>query len=273
MEDVFIGGLRNTKPDNVPRWLDQFEREETDPSRRFAWKLERFDSTLYDFADTVAARRLAADLQSAAQTSEQKLRAMIRLGDVERSVSNLEAAVTLYGDAQDRYHEHLRHDPAAPQPKLLAPAATPARRKAARMTSTRAYARSPDRDWKTLAVREASFYSTVSSLTESGYFFEARDTLRQWELEVPLSKLSGDYPLAEAEYYLAVGNVRRALVGVRIYRSSMDISSSLPEVMDLELRCLVQLKQQREAEALAAEILKEFPNAPAGERAKRVLGK
>ncbi len=272
LEDVFIGGLRNTKPDDAPRWIEQFEREETDPSRRFAWKLERFDSTLYDFADTVAARRIAADLQSAAQTPEQKLRAIIRLGDVERSVSNLEAAVTLYGDAQDRYHEHLRNDPATPQPKLLAPT-TPAKRKAARMTSARAYARAPGRDWKTLAVREAAFYSTVSSLTQSGYYFEARDTLRQWELEVPLSKLSGDYPLAEAEYYLAVGNVRRALTGVQMYRNSMDISSSLPEVMDLELRCLVELKRQREAEALATEILKEFPNAPAGERAKRVLGK
>jgi len=271
-EDVFIGGLRNTKPTEVPRWLDQFEKEETDPARRFAWKLERFDSTLYDFDDTVAARRIAADLQAAAQTPDQKLRALIRLGDVERAVSNLEAAVTIYGDVQDRYHEQLRHSPAQPLPKVQT-LPTPARRKAMRLTSGRAYARAPDRDWKTMAVREAAFYSTVSSLTESGYFFEARDTLRQWELEVPLSKLSGDYPLAEAEYYLAAGNVRRALAGVRLYRNSMDISSSLPEVMDLELRCLTQLKRQNEAQALAAEILKEFPNAPAGERAKKLLGK
>ena len=77
----------------------------------------------------------------------------------------------------------------------------------------------------------------------------------------------------EAEYYLAAGNVRRALAGVQIYRNSLDISSSLPDVMDLELRCLVELKRQREAEALATEILKEFPNSPAGERAKKVLGK
>ena len=271
-EDVFIGGLRNRKPEAVARWLDQFEKDETDPARRFGWKLERFDSTLYDSDDTVGARRIAAELQASAQTAEQKLRALIRLGDVERAVSNLEAAVTCYGEAQDRYHEQLRHDPAPAKPKALLPPG-PGRRKAARMTSTRAYARAPDRDWKTLAVREASFYTTVSSLTESGYFFEARDTLRQWELEVPLSKLGGDYPLAEAEYYLAAGNVRRALAGVRLYRNSMDISSSLPEVMDLEMRCLVQLKQQREAEALAAEVLKEFPNAPAGERAKKLLGK
>lgn len=271
LEDVFLGGLRAVKPEEAAGWLERFEKEEPDSARRLDLKQERLDLTLYDLGDTVAARALATEIQSSAQKPEQKLRAMIRLGDVERAVSNLEAAVTLYGDAQDRYHEQLRRDPAPPKPAPSVVAQGPRRK--LRLLSTRAYGRAPDRDWKTLAVREAAFYSTVSSLVEGRYFFEARETLRQWELEVPLSKLSGDYPLAEAEYYLAAGNVRRALAGLRLYRQSMDISSSLPDVMDLELRCLVQLKRQQEAEALAAEILKQFPNHTAAERARKVLGK
>lgn len=270
LEDVFIGGLRGSRPDQALSWAERFEKEETDAARRFALKQDRFDLTLYDLADTVAARGLAGDLKSAAQTPEQRLRAMIRLADVERAVSNLEAAVTLYGDAQDRYHEQLRQRAPSPLPeptvKDLRRAARP------RLLSTRAYARAPGRDWRTLAVRESSFYASVSGLTEGGYLFEARDLLRQWELEVPLSKIGGDYPLAEAEYYLAAGSVRRALAGLRLYRGGMDISGALPDVMDLELRCLVQLERRKEAEALAGEILKQFPNHPAADRARKTLG-
>ncbi len=269
LEDVFVGGLRKNAPDEALRWLDRFEKEEQDAARRFALKQDRFDVTLHELNDTVGARRIAADIKNVAQIPEQRLRAMIRLGDVERAVSNLEAAVTLYGDAQDQYHEQLRQGSPGPRPK---PVVSEAPRRKPRMMSTRAYARAPDRDWKTLAVREASFYSTVSSLIEGNYLLEARDALRQWEIEVPLSKLGGDYPLAEAEYYLAAGNVRRALAGVELYRASMDISSSLPDVMDLQLRCLTQLGRRKEAEAVAADILKQFPNHPAAARARQTRG-
>lgn len=272
LEDTFVGGLRASAPGEARTWMERFEKEEPDAARRFDWKQDRFDVTLYDLGDTVAARAMAADLQAAAQKPEQKLRAMIHLGDVERAVSNLEAAVTLYGDAQDRYHEQLRQTPAVPRPAMPV-AAPPGPRRKLRQASPRAYGHIGERDWKTLAVREAAFYSTVSTLIEGRFFFEARDTLRQWEIEVPLGKLSGDYPLAEAEYYLAAGNVQRALAGLRIYRQSMDISSSLPDVMDLELRCLTQLKRQKEAEAVAADFLKQFPNHPAAARARKVLGK
>jgi tetratricopeptide (TPR) repeat protein len=273
LEDVFIGGRRTENPEDALRWIDRFEKDETDPERRLAWKQERFDLLLYDFNDTVAARRLAGDLRAAAQTPEQSLRALIRLGDVEHAVTNLEAAVAFYGDAQDRFHEQVRRGLALPRTMPTAAPDREPRRPRRRMLALRTSAHVPNRDWKAMAVREASFYSTVDSLTRGGYFIEARDALRQWELEAPLSKLSGDYPLAEAGYYVAAGNVRRALAGLTLYRQSMDLSSSLPEVMDLELRCLVQLKRQKEAEALAGEILKQFPNHPAAERAKQVLVK
>jgi TolA-binding protein len=95
--------------------------------------------------------------------------------------------------------------------------------------------------------------------------------LRKWELEVPLCKLSGDYPLAEADYYIAAQHYARALAGLRIYRKGVDVSSSLPEAMGLEMDCLAQMKKEADARELAKDIVKRFPNHPIGERARKVL--
>jgi TolA-binding protein len=185
---------------------------------------------------------------------------LIRLGDVERADSNRVAALKYYGEAQDRYHAQWQRDAAAAvkrEDKTAKPA----------IQSIAA------RDWRTQAVREASFHATVASLIDGQYLFEAREKLRRWELEAPVSKLNGDYPLAEAEYFLAAGNRVRALAGLALYRQGTDISSALPDVLNLELQCLVDLRRTREAESVAERLLKQFPNHPAAARAKRVLGK
>jgi TolA-binding protein len=120
-------------------------------------------------------------------------------------------------------------------------------------------------------MHEASFLVTVRHLIAGGFLFEARDALGRWELEYPLCKVSGDYPLAEAEYHMAAQHYRRALAGLRIYRAGVEISSSLPEAMQLELECLSRLKEKDEAQKLAREILRQFPNHPVANKAREVL--
>jgi TolA-binding protein len=56
-----------------------------------------------------------------------------------------------------------------------------------------------------------------------------------------------------------------------VYRKGVDVSSSLPEAMELELDCLCRLKQEAEARELASDIRKRFPNHPVAERARQVL--
>ena len=117
----------------------------------------------------------------------------------------------------------------------------------------------------------SAYYSTMRSLIGQQSFFEARKTLDQWELEIPLDKLAGDFPLAEAEYYLALKQFKRAQKILLTYRQSVDLSNNLPQAMKMELFCLTQLDRDKEARDLAGLIVKRLPNHPLAEEVKGLL--
>ena len=127
--------------------------------------------------------------------------------------------------------------------------------------------------WRQVAVRESSYYAEVRKLIQGGFMFEAEDALRTWELETPLCKLSGDYPLAEAEFYVAGDRYERALKILRIYRQGVDISSSMVQALGLELDCLAKLKREAEALELAKEIDRRIPTHPLAERARDIVAR
>ena len=275
LQDVFMGGLRGRDPAGAARWMERFGAEEPDAQRRFYWKNEAFDVALYSQNDSAAARALVEALKSLAVSVENKVVCEIRLADVERVAGNKDEAVRLYSDAQDRYHELLRAGTAAGKPAAATTQelwTRQGRKRAAQGNVTTAVAQAPARDWKVAAMRQASFYSTVSALVKEDRFFEARDKLRQWELEFPLGKLSGEYSLAEAEYFMAVSDDKRALATLQLYRRGVELSDSLPEAMGLELKCLVELKRSGEAADLARAILKRFPNHPVAGSARPLAG-
>jgi len=275
MEDAFAGALRIADPDGAAKWMAQFEQDEKNADRKQHWQLERFDFLLYDRGDVAAARRLAVELQTTA-TGDNLCLAQIRLGDVERAAGNAEAAFRLYNAAQDQYRE--RAHTAATMHGLrdfTAPAAHDSKAipkgKPAPVTPPRAFARPSGESWKTSAVQESSYYATVLNLIQGGYLFEARDALQRWELNNPLCKLSGDYPLAEAQYFVAAQHDARVVAGIEIYRKGVDISTWLPEAMDIELEALSRLGRKQAAVELARDILKRFPNLPVADKAKRVV--
>ena len=111
----------------------------------------------------------------------------------------------------------------------------------------------------------------MRSLIGQQSFFEARKTLDQWELELPLDKLAGDFPLAEAEYYLALKQFKRAQKILTTYRQSVDLSNNLPQAMKMELYCLTQLDRDKEARDLGLLIIKRLPNHPLAEEVKGLL--
>ncbi len=253
LEDYFYEALRLAEPGNVPAWVDRLESEERDRDRRFEWTLARVEHYLVDAPDTNAAARAAAELLARASGPMQGIRALVRRGDVERHVGNREAARALYAQAQDRFEEWRKAQRF--QARAAAASGLPAVNEA----------------WKGGAVREAAFRSTAQNLVKQGRYLEARRVFRQWETERPLSKLGGDYPLAEADFYMAIGAYGRAADVLKLYRKGVEISSELPEAMVMELECLRNLDRRQELEEVAREVIRRFPTLPAADRARRYL--
>ena len=270
LEDAFFDVVRYAETSNTVTWLNRLEQEEKDGARRFEWKLARIDFHLYDLNDLKTARTLVSQARQAALLPEDVVRALVRAGDVERMAENFDEARKLYSAAQDRWLELSKNQSVVSAVSITAP---PRKERGApkEPVPQPPMRRVVDDNWKKAAVREASFYATFQNQLRQGALVEAKATLREWEIELPMSKLTGDYPLAEAEYYVAVGLYERALRIVRAYRKGLDISSYLPRAMSLELDCLQNLNRTDEMKELARDIIKRFPSHPAAEKAQSVL--
>lgn len=282
-EDVFFEAIRVTEPPVVVKWLDRLEQEEKDRDRKFYWKQAKVDYFLNDRGNTNEARRYAAQMQASAGKAEENMMVMIRLGDIARAEGNYDEARRLYGQAQDRFLDRKRNTrvavggPTPSKTRLISGGLTreeqrvsKAPPKPAAAPPPASYLKPPPMNWKTFAVQEASFYAEAKKMIEGGFFFEAREIMREWEVEFPLCKLSGDYPLAEAEYYFAAGRYERALRTLELYQRGIDLSSALPEAWTLQLDCLEKLGRGKEAQALAKDIVKRLPNHPVADRARRI---
>ncbi len=122
-----------------------------------------------------------------------------------------------------------------------------------------------------MAVRGSMHAETIRELIRTGYLFEARDAIAQWEIEFPLHKIAEDLLIAEAEYYMTIGNYRRAVMLLANYRDGVGMTNFLPMAMQMELECLLQMEQDDEIRELIKEIQRRLPNHPIAETAAKVL--
>jgi len=290
LEDAFFATLRQVDPKLTVTWLDRLEKEEKNPARIAQWKSQRVHFYIFEGDNLDQARLAANEFTGTAAGLKQTELAMIRMGDVELFNGKQDLARRYYAQAQE-----LR-PPSAPEASRSASGASgaaslkPDDKQRAGTAKTKpgpggktagtattpgtsvALATPPAIDaWKVSAVHASAYYSTMRSLVGQQCFFEARKTLDQWELEIPLDKLAGDFPLAEAEYYMALKQFKRAQKILMIYRQSVDLSNTLPQTMKMELYCLTQLDRNNEARDLAAQIIKRLPNHPLAEEVKGLL--
>ncbi|MBI2438121.1 MAG: hypothetical protein HYV36_04830 [Lentisphaerae bacterium] len=265
LESVFFDALRQADPNLTTTWLERLEKEEKDPARRGQWKARRVEFYIFESNNLDQARSAANEFAGAAAALQQTELALIRLGDVELYSGHQDAAQRYYAQAQES-----RRQPAKPE----APAATvkPNNKPTAGTPPTPPAPAEPGVDtWKATAVRESSFYATARSLISQQAYFEARRLLDQWELELPLNKLSGDFPLAEAQYYMALKEFKRAQKILATYRQAVDLSNNLPSAMKMELYCLGRLDRDKEARELAGLIIKRLPNHPLAKEVHELL--
>ncbi|MDD5677340.1 MAG: hypothetical protein PHW60_05020 [Kiritimatiellae bacterium] len=296
LEDIFYAALRQANPKLTVTWLNRFEKEEKTAARIGAWKARRVEFYIFEAGNIDQARLAANAFSGAAAGLQQTELAMIRMGDVDLFNGHPELAQRFYAQAQESRQSQAHpatpgayikpddnqrtHNAAfSPRPgskpvgaaeqsrgrqqavKTIAPAGAAMDSGAPKTIDT----------WKVSAVRAAAFYSTVRSLIGQQAYFEARNTLDQWEMELPLDKLAGDFPLAEAEYYLALKQFKRAQKILMTYRQAVDLSNSLPQIMRMELYCLTMLDRDKEARELAAQIIKRLPNHPLAAEVKGML--
>jgi hypothetical protein len=285
LEDLLIDVLRYEDPEQALKWIERLQQEETDGDRKLEWALRRVELWLYELDDPGKARELALALRgpAAGLGASQLARVLIRLGDIERLSGNHVEAFNRYTEAQDLHRSGKL--PAAPaagasggdgpeRPRTLEEiraqlfsGPTPGPAPVPGPAATGGGQAPRPEDWRAATVRVTTYHATVRNLVRQRFWYEARDALARWELEYPLSKLAGDYPLAEAEYFMAIGDCARVLKIVSAYRQGVELSNFLPDTMDLELNCLLKLERFDEIRALAADISKRFSTLPVAQKA------
>ena len=270
LEDIYFDLIRYTNKGVAEGWLTKFETaDSTNRERQVHWQLMRVDFVLNDLGRTDAARKLVDTLQAHATSSNEIARAMIRRGDIERFAGDADAAAKFYSAAQDSLGKKpakVAKAPVAPPPsKAEKDSERSGKGRERKNREARIFSIAPSvDDWRKQAVREAAYYETLHSQLLAHAIEDARQTLDAWELEFPLSKLAGDYPIGEGEFFTTIGDFPRALRVLSAYRKNVELSNYLPQAMGLECRCLLALKRTDEFKTLAQELVARFPGHPAG---------
>jgi len=282
IEDRFIETLRLLRDDKLLiEWINRFEKTEKSSVRKFRWKDERVCAFLYDLGKPEDAKREITYLKEAAITPDQNQIAALRQGDLARALGNTEAAIRFYKDAQERYRSRNKTGMAGGRLAYV----DPNKRKTSATTNTTDKAsassmRKPSSlaskkkvdDWKIYTVHDASMFTTITAFLAQDAVAEAFQKLSDWENESPQSKLSGEYPLAEAKIYVHVEDYRRAINALEAYRKTVTMSAQLADVMKLEIDCLGRLNDKARMKAIAADFVKRFPGHPYEPEMKDLIG-
>ena len=281
LENIYYDELHGDKSGTAV--LRQMTEREKDPVRRLHWQFKQVDYQLYEIGDIKAARALASQItmNRLQVTPEEVALQQIQLGDIERLDGNLEKAQQIYGQAQMDY-QRVRHEAEHPLGSVmehsgvaLKPGAKEAPKEAQKEAPKKAFvigaASGSGADWRKRTVQETTYFTQVKNLLSQDYLAEARETLDKWQIEFPLGKLAGDFPVAEASYFAALENYERAVRILRAYRKQVDISKDLPDAMQLEWDCLAKLQKLEPLKELAADVKKRFPDLPLAKRADDVL--
>jgi TolA-binding protein len=280
LEDRFIETLRLQRNDKqLLDWISKLETNERNNSRKFRWKEERVCACLFDVNDVAAAKRDVAFLKEVALSPDQTQIAALRQGDVERALGNIEGATKFYKDAQERYRSRNKVGIAGGRLAYVGPR----KRKEPEGTNTvdKAASKRPKMktltsqkkvdDWKIYTVHDTSMYATITGFLSQDAVPEALQKLADWENESPQSKLSGEYPLAEAKVYAHVEDYRRAINAIDAYRNAVTMSAQLADAMKMEVDCLLKINDKKRAREVAQDFVKRFPGHPFEADMKEVL--
>ncbi len=252
LREVFLDFLPRVSPEQALEWAALFEKEARDGHQAALMRLQRVEYLLFYLNRPDEARRLLESLTAGGRADDASEWARIRLGDAEFMAGKLNEATRLYADVQGRVKKRrTKFSDAAPEMNLAGKSSMEI--SAALRAGLKPTGGSPDAkvaDWKVSALLDAADSENVKSLVSQGYLLEARQALREWERDFPMSKISGDFILNEARFYMALKDWKRAAAMLSPYCEQIDASSYIPAAVEALLECQERLNLPK-AERLA----------------------
>jgi len=256
--EIFMDFLPRVDPDRAVWWTEHFRKSTSNRQEALMMRVRRAEILLYYKDDPEAAKEILDLMLMSRSKDEASEWARIRYGDIEFLTGNVNKAVALYGEVQDRAGRRQADDRGNAHPP--------------KRGSLKLKHHPPAEAWKVRALNEAAASENVKSLIEQGYMLEAKRALRAWEREFPLSKLSSDYLLVEGTFYMALRDWTRAEQMLDAYCAQVDASSYVPAAVEVLLECKRNLKLPKdEMIEFCKEMKKKLEYHPVGEKIDRVL--
>lgn len=244
MQEIVLDGLPRRGPEPAIAWIAAQRRKAA--SRSFLNKLTMAECEIrmhYQGESNTVNNLLVPLIR---QTGEIAEIARIRMGDLAFVSGDLNRATELYADVQNRVRHH-RNATSSPGGRT--------RRVGERVDN-----------WKLTAFLGVSVSETVKSLMDQGQLSAAHKTLQAWERQFPLSKVSGDYVLQEARYYMALEDWVRARSMLEAYCELVDASSYIPDASLALLTCMLRMDApQEEVRTFCKAMSERLAFHPAGE--------
>ncbi|MFA7174551.1 MAG: tetratricopeptide repeat protein [Kiritimatiellia bacterium] len=276
MQDLFLLALSLRDPQAAIKWADKFSADEFSSARTAVLKLTKAEIMLYYLNDPEGARKVITPLlRDAGEGGEW---AKIRMGDLEFLAHNLNQATQRYGDVQSRSKALGEESFSTRLTPLSSGGATRKAEKSRKTEEVAVVGKKERREekeleelskfipmkapssvpaWKLAAIRDVAASENISMLISQGFLLEAFRDLRMWERALPMSKISGDFLLREAKFYMELQDYQRARKILSAYCEQVDISNFLPEAMSMIRSCMIEMKETDAAiEKYEKEIMK-----------------
>ncbi len=233
LQDLFLEATARLSVEECVEWTAAFLKDAGDPRRKGALTVWAAELTLHYRRDLEAAESILRSLNPPERDDLHRL-LRIRHGDLALLKGDLNLATRYYASVQNE--SRIRRSVADRNVVSESGGRAPAYR--ARIGATMDQVRSDD--WKLQALVDASASESIRSLIAQDYLIEAREMLRLWERDLPLSKISADYIMLEARLYRAVNDPVRAMGMLRAFCDTVEASNALPEAAPLLLELMLE---------------------------------
>jgi hypothetical protein len=258
LRDVFLDYAPRVNPQQALNWIELFEKQARTPQDGALLKIQRAEILAYYLNQPDQARAVLEGILAGRQTDDASEWARIRLADLDFLAGKLDEATKQYAEVQGRVKKRrTRLGDTAPDLNLAGK--TSMEISAALREGIRPTAGGPDgkvADWKVNALLDAADSETVKTLIAQGHLLEARQALRGWERDFPMSKISGDFLINEAKLYMALQDWRRAAGPLAAYCEHIDASSYLPAAVEALLECQRRMDAPRDQRLAFCERMK-----------------